>query len=232
MQGLGRRPGKIYKEHATRMTKLPSTLVIHKRTDGADSRFAAIDNRLSDTPLQKWLGVLRHGSYRQAPDDADWAFVSLQDMWADELEQGADEHEDDAPLIEVDPPPDPDLDDADDQSEGGEQATDEERVGYQQGPPTRPVEPPDVRALCKFYRTIQDSPTKLFFIRWPIPEAAATWKLGQVDLDETDPQLARTQGVYFIRWWTPLHAHTYERKLTECEWVPDIRRCTGTDELG
>ena len=68
LQGMGV-PGRIVKENAARMEKLPSTLVLHKRTDGADSRFAAMHRGLSRNPLSKWLGIPRYGAFQPANEE-------------------------------------------------------------------------------------------------------------------------------------------------------------------
>jgi hypothetical protein len=63
--------------------KLPSTLIIHRKVDGADTRFSQLHGEFADTPLYKWLGVIRHGAYQQAPSDSTWPFESLASMWTD-----------------------------------------------------------------------------------------------------------------------------------------------------
>jgi hypothetical protein len=66
VRGLGVR-GKLRKESAARMTKIPSTMVLHKRADGANTQFSLLGGHAVLTPLQKWLGVLHCGTYKQAP---------------------------------------------------------------------------------------------------------------------------------------------------------------------
>ena len=80
LQGMGI-PGRIIKENAAHIEKLPSTLVLHKHTDGADSRFAAMHRDLSNASLQKWLGIPRYGGFQLAAVDPSWAFVPLTSMW-------------------------------------------------------------------------------------------------------------------------------------------------------
>ena len=94
LQGMGV-PGKVIKENAARMEKLPSTLVLHKRADGADSRFAAMHRDLAQAPLTKWLGVPRYGSYQQADDEEPWAFEPLASMWSDEVVDDDSDDDDD-----------------------------------------------------------------------------------------------------------------------------------------
>jgi hypothetical protein len=82
LQGMGR-PGRFCKENGARRENLPSTLILHRKVDGADTRFSQLHGEFADTPLYKWLGVLRHGAYQQAPSDSSWAFESLASMWTD-----------------------------------------------------------------------------------------------------------------------------------------------------
>lgn len=60
------------------MEKIPSTLILRKRTDGADTRLASMRSPLAPNPLEKWLGVLECGSYRQAEGNPNWAFTRLK----------------------------------------------------------------------------------------------------------------------------------------------------------
>ena len=64
-QGLGR-PGWFIKESVARMEKLPSTLVVHKKVDGADTRLATMRGPFLCSPLEWWLRVLHQGTYQQA----------------------------------------------------------------------------------------------------------------------------------------------------------------------
>jgi hypothetical protein len=77
------RPGRFCQENGARMEKLPSTFILHRKFDGADTRFSQLHGEFADTPLYKWLGVLRHGAYQQAPSDSTRAFESLASMWTD-----------------------------------------------------------------------------------------------------------------------------------------------------
>jgi hypothetical protein len=53
------------KESAARMECIPSTLVIHKRPDGADTCMASMLHPLVNNPGQKWLGANNSGVYYQ-----------------------------------------------------------------------------------------------------------------------------------------------------------------------
>ena len=57
IEGMNRKPGKITTEAAHRLTKLPSTIVIHKRMDTIDTKMLARRAELCDTPLEKALNL-------------------------------------------------------------------------------------------------------------------------------------------------------------------------------
>jgi len=103
-EGLGR-PGRIIKEAAFRMEKLPSTLILHKCADGADTRFAATRQPLSRSPLEKWLGALDNGAYQQAAPERNFAFEPLANMWSEAADDPIDDPNDDPPAD--DPPMEP-----------------------------------------------------------------------------------------------------------------------------
>ena len=72
MQGLGKR-GKHVKESAAWMEKLPSTLVIHKRANGIDSRLASLETPAVRNPLEKFLQIHQYRTYWSL-DDEQYAF--------------------------------------------------------------------------------------------------------------------------------------------------------------
>ena len=82
-------------------------MVLHKRADGADTRFSLLGGHAALTPLQKWLGVLRCGAYKQAPGEASWAYEPVASLWSDPV----DEEEPPSDSSDSDSDPDPDLED-------------------------------------------------------------------------------------------------------------------------
>ena len=54
------------KESAASMEKIPSTIVLYKYVDVADTIFATISGPLANNPLGKWLVVIRRGTYQAA----------------------------------------------------------------------------------------------------------------------------------------------------------------------
>ena len=71
---LGRPGKKKLKESAVRMEKIPSTVVLHKHVDGADTIFSTMAGPLAKNPLEKWLGVIIIGSYQAASEDIRWVY--------------------------------------------------------------------------------------------------------------------------------------------------------------
>ena len=76
-------PGRKIKESVTRMENIPSTIVQHKHLYGADTIFSTMSGPLVNNPLEKWLGVIRRGSYQAADEDRMWAYEPVSDLWTD-----------------------------------------------------------------------------------------------------------------------------------------------------
>ena len=65
------------------MEKIPYTMVLHKHADGADTRFATMARPLMKKPLEKWLGVIRRGTYKEESEYIRWAYEPVSDLWID-----------------------------------------------------------------------------------------------------------------------------------------------------
>ena len=87
-----RKVGKLRKARAVYMEKLPSTLCLHKRTDGIDNRFSGIDAPTVVDPLRHILGASEYGRYRRVPDKP-YAYVPIKDMWEEEVQESDSEEE-------------------------------------------------------------------------------------------------------------------------------------------
>ena len=74
---------KRLKESAARMERIPSTVVIHKTTDGMDTRTATIHRPMVSNPLENTLGPAQFGTYRQAPAHQAYAFDRIEDIWGE-----------------------------------------------------------------------------------------------------------------------------------------------------
>lgn len=85
IQGAGRR-GRVTKESAARLTKIPSTLVIHKPASGIDTRLATYRHAIVDNPLENIIGLHEPGRYRQAGPNQPFAYDRIQDLWQEEVD--------------------------------------------------------------------------------------------------------------------------------------------------
>ncbi|KAI2508403.1 hypothetical protein MHU86_6077 [Fragilaria crotonensis] len=85
IRGAGRR-GRITKESAARLTRIPSTLVIHKPTTGIDTRLATYRHAIVDNPLENILGLHEPGRYRQAEPEQPFAYDKIEDMWQEDID--------------------------------------------------------------------------------------------------------------------------------------------------
>jgi hypothetical protein len=86
-QGTGQRVGKVRKGAAMHLEKIPSSIILHKRVDGIDTRLASIRQPLTHTPLVNELGLIQFGRYEKAPDNANFAFVRIAEMWQEEVSE-------------------------------------------------------------------------------------------------------------------------------------------------
>jgi hypothetical protein len=68
------------------MEKIPSTLILHKFPDSADTQFASMQQTLAESPLEQFLGVTKYGEYQQAPVLNNFAFHRVEDLWDEPLD--------------------------------------------------------------------------------------------------------------------------------------------------
>jgi hypothetical protein len=279
LEGLGR-PGRLIKEAAFRLEKLPSTLVIHRCADGTDTRFASLRGPFAPSPLEKWLGALNPGAYRQAAPEQNHAFEPLANMWSDDVDPPDDDvapNDDDDNEPPRDAPPEAPHDSSDSEDDDDTDSDDDDTdnpAGTPPAPAPRPAaptscqprdllpaDPPhapapvargtttpgdtsdqpttdpnrqtraqrraqgraDRKTLHNLYTTISNSRDRLFFIRHrPTTTSTAQWQLVEIDLDETDPRLAKTMGTYTARWYRPHHTGVLNKPLLQCRFWPDI----------
>ena len=96
------------------MTQLPSTTILHRTPEGADTQLSLLEGTRALHPLQKWLGVQNPGAYLQTQHPTPYAFTPLRSMWSAEISDDEDEPlNDNHPGIAPDfppPPPEPDSD--------------------------------------------------------------------------------------------------------------------------
>jgi len=86
-------------------------------------------------------------------------------------------------------------------------------------PPALQVGP---RVLNRFYKLIVDSQDKLFLVL-----EHDYWRLASVNLDETDPAVAKSMGIYRVRWYIPEPNNTKTISPIQCRKWPEIRTDQG-----
>ena len=233
LRGLGR-PGRFLKENAARMTKLPSTMVIHKKADGTDTRLSLLSGPFSEHPLEKWLGVVQCGGYKKADGDPAWAFERLENMWSDPVD------DDDSSVDEIIETPNdndmPRVDAAD--SSDDEVATTEVAPANQHTTAADPQQAADLsdsdrRALKKFYHKIRNSGDRIVIVRrQPDPNTPASFEVGQVVWNDVDTQEARQLGRYPVRWYMPSEIDRQERSTMESRFWPKFQTIRADGQPG
>ena len=71
------------KEPEARKKNIPSTMVLHKHLDGADTIFATMSGPLANNTLEKWIGVIIRGTYQSASEDSMWEYEPVYDLLPD-----------------------------------------------------------------------------------------------------------------------------------------------------
>jgi hypothetical protein len=72
---------------------------------------------------------------------------------------------------------------------------------------------------------------RLVFLRHRVtPTDKPRWILAQIDLDATNPRLAKTMGTYVARRYAPHHTDQRNKPYTHCRFWPDVRTRTHPDD--
>ena len=56
-------------------------MVIHKHEDGVNTIFYTMVGPLVNNTLEKWLGLIRRGSYQAASEDIRRSYEPVSDLW-------------------------------------------------------------------------------------------------------------------------------------------------------
>ena len=92
---------------------------------------------------------------------------------------------------------------------------------------------PPHRTRTALLASIQQSKDRLCLIsHTPTGATAPAWYMVQVDMDETDLALARSRGIYHVRWWLPHHMDQKKRPLANCRFWPEIHELTKQNAVG
>jgi hypothetical protein len=236
------------------MEKIPSSLVVHKRVDTTDTRFAQMEGQLASNPLEKNLGFFDFGKYTKAPDDAEFAFVKINEMWNEPIEAGINSEEDDdntdsdtsgtsEDTTEEERPKRKRQNKEDKNNRNNKSnkednrkrkaATDQQESNRKRQKKVQLIDTETTgQQMQKLWRSIKKSRDKLFFIRRLEPgKTTADWHLVQVDLDETDPIQAKKIGQYHVRYYIRHHQQAKTKPIRECKQWPLIREMKG-EEFG
>ena len=122
VQGAGRR-GRVTKESAARLTKIPSTLVLHKPAEGIDTRLATYRHAIVDNPLESILGLHEPGRYKQAEAHRPFAYDKIEDLWQEDIDNNwpqLGQHQANANIEDNDDSSDSENDVSDDNSDDGD----------------------------------------------------------------------------------------------------------------
>jgi hypothetical protein len=193
-----------------------------------------MDQDLVNNPLEQNLGFFDFGRYHKAADEADYAFVRVNEMWNEPLDPDTsdDEDEDTNPAEPEDTNTNP--------AEPNEPTT--------TVPPARPrrnqarnarqtvtIVEPKTRSqeLKALWNTTNTSKDKLFFIRrHETGKDLAEWHLIQVDADEMNTAKAKRHGEYHVRYYIRNQADSQKKKTRECKFWPLLRELQTDGYLG
>jgi hypothetical protein len=243
LQGLGV-PGRIRKESAARMTKLPSTLVIHKRANGADTRFSQMAGPFTQMPLQKWLNAMTDpGAYNKSTPDKAYAFEPVNTLWSDPIDDVSDDASDSSVSINEPTPPPPNIEGPPDEvptqlpeANSMFSVDDEETIPATQWPSPNTNIVSTKKVLNQLYRSICDSSDRIFFIvgahslssNGPVQSNMKHFSIAQACLNETDPLQAKTAGVYKMRLWIQHIQDQHTRSLSQSRFCPALESINQT----
>lgn len=65
------------------MERIPPSLILHRKADGADTRMASLRSLLCEAAPEKWLGVQGCGEYKRAANNPERAFEPVESMWTE-----------------------------------------------------------------------------------------------------------------------------------------------------
>jgi hypothetical protein len=251
-QGDGR-PGRFYNESGARMEKLPSPLVLHKSTDGMDSRLATFTHARSSHPLENSIGAIDFGTYTKAHTNRPFAYDRVEELLGNIEPTDSDDELDPPPPETLEPVPEPIQEDEapatfdnDATIDTPEVVAETEQVPKRRrtthSVPAKFREQNHNRRQTRAQRAatlaelIEASTHRLFFIRddtaHTTPRLIAPWALVQVDMDETDPIAAKQLGIYVVRWYTAHPDDLRYRPPSQCRYWPRIHAITESSAYG
>ena len=243
VQGAGRK-GVAYKESAARMELLPSPMVLHKKTEGVDTRLAVFKNDHVPDALQNSMGVTDFGGFTKAAKNQSFAFDRIEDLWPDaELEydwdsdDSASEGED--PKQPAPPPVATKVGFGESQpaketgKPTGKLPSALRRSGRYREPPQRfkrtqmteaeRLHSPAVAAARLYRRLTAGLGDTLFIIRRRMTLSGPwSWFVVEVLIEESDPDEARQLAYYKVRKLRPHPDDCKVKEIKSCRFWPEI----------
>jgi hypothetical protein len=232
-----------------RMEKLPSSMVVHKRVVTLDTRLAEMDGELVSNPLEHNLGFYDFGRYTKAAEDADYAFVKLNNMWDEEIQ--AELNSDDEAENESTEASNSELEDNEKTAEAATTDTNEQPKGRERARLKRKQneiestktadkrmkqstqEDATISFAKELWNDVRSSVDKLFIIkRRTETNKRDDWHLVQLDLDETNNRQARTVGEYHVRYYVRHFGDAKKRLVRNCRFWPLIRELKPDGSFG
>jgi RNase H-like domain found in reverse transcriptase/Integrase zinc binding domain/Reverse transcriptase (RNA-dependent DNA polymerase) len=242
IQGKGN-PGKPLKFSAANMTKIPSTLILHKRLQEQDTRLAELERPLVHNPLEQAIGLHSFGRYVQAPDQTKFVFDKVEDLWNEPLDTDSEEEDNgveevqDASMVEESgetggdstqqpsETPDTQMDEETprDESETNSQEDSPRRSKRQKVQSSiqlaKEMATKSHLSLEELYNSTRDSLCKLFFIK-----EKQDWWLVRVDWNKTLKAEALNQGIYHVKWYVRNEPDSRKLPMKECRYWPMIQK--------
>jgi hypothetical protein len=230
LQGINRRKGKRRREAAFRLERIPSSVVIHKRLDSADTRFAQLENELIRNPLEQNLGFFDFGRFHKAAANADHAFVRVNEMWDEEVETDSSDSSEEEETTETntnEPETKTTLPETEQPKEPEPRRSKRRKTVITSSPKT------ERQLKQELWETIKKSKDKLFFIaRRKAGQELGEWFTVQVDEEETNDTKARKYGEYHVRYYIKNYTESKKRLTRNCQFWPLLHELEPTGWLG
>ena len=237
VQSLTKRPGKEQKELAWRLTKIPSTVVVHKRVHTADNKMVEKLSGWANSPLERNLRIYDFGRYTKAPSTEEFAFVKINDMWNEELQESGSESDTNS-ISESDSEPEKETNEnipkqpatRQQKKRKREQAMKNTQTTITNSERTRKIQQKQnnksetKQYLTTLHNEIAESTDKLFIItQQEQGRRKKDWHLIQIDWEETNHSRAKRLGEYHSRFYIRNAKDSKTRLTTNCKYWPLIR---------
>ena len=229
---IGTTQPRLFKEASFRLEKLPSHVVIHKRVDTPDTRLARTQQILARNPLERTLGLPDFGRYVQAAPGEECAFVKVNEMWEEIVDEPGESDDEAAPEVRQ-------ALEEEQRTEGTAMTRGEQARGETRGrEDTADGESPRAKRrrvttqaahtqtmkLQMLYEKVLKSKGKLFIIAQADEgNIQKTWHIVRVELEETENQVAKETGRYHCLWYFKAPTPAAKFHSCNCPYWPLIK---------